>query len=38
MADDDRREERHRRIQTVLAAAKLVLWILWETLNPRHLL
>jgi hypothetical protein len=36
--DDDSRErrDRHGWIRTVLAGAKLVLWILWVLFDPRH--
>jgi hypothetical protein len=36
--DDDnrRRNERRDRIRTALAGLKLVLWILWVLLDPRH--
>ncbi|MGA4992977.1 hypothetical protein [Nonomuraea bangladeshensis] len=34
--DRDRRDEFHRKIQTVLAAARLVLWMIWEAIDPRH--
>ncbi|MBB5081410.1 hypothetical protein [Nonomuraea endophytica] len=38
MSDDDRDggNKRHQWARTSLAIAKLVLWILWVTFDPRH--
>ncbi|WP_281367965.1 hypothetical protein [Nonomuraea typhae] len=38
MSDDNRDDgpKKHQWIRTIVAVAKLVLWILWVTFDPRH--
>ncbi|MFI6296884.1 hypothetical protein ACIBEJ_35205 [Nonomuraea sp. NPDC050790] len=38
MSDDDRDggNKRHQWIRTIAVIAKLLLWILWVTFDPRH--
>jgi hypothetical protein len=35
-SDDRERDEKHQRIRTAMAAARLVLWAIWTALDPRH--